>query len=150
MNRPRDEVFAFLDDPENLPKILSNLKDQGVINETPDQVGTTFWHVYEEKGREMKMTGVVTEHCVPERMAVQLDGAVFSLWVAYDFEEIDANSTHLIQYSEAKFKHVFKIFGLIGRKKMEEEGRKSLEESFARMKDMIENGPETTSDASAE
>ena len=48
IDRPREEVFAFIDDEENLPKIVPNLVDHGVINETPDKVGTTFWHIYEE------------------------------------------------------------------------------------------------------
>ena len=58
IDRPREDVFAFLDDEENLSKVVPNLVDQGIVDETPERVGTTFWDVYEEKGRRMKMTGV--------------------------------------------------------------------------------------------
>ena len=141
IDRPRAEVFAFLDDPENLPKIVPTLIDQGVIEETPEKVGTTFWHVYEEEGRKMKMTGVVTEYAEPERMAVSLDGAMFRLKVDYRFEELGPNSTRLIQCAESEFKHVFKLFGLLFKKKVKEmecEGEKAQAENFARMKAILE------------
>ena len=140
IERPREQVFAFLDDEENLPKVVPNLVDHGVINETPEKVGTTFWHVYEEKGRRMKMTGVVTEHRPPERMAVKLDGAFFGLEVKYELEELGPTSTRLTQFSDARFKHVFKLMGLLFRKKMEREGKQVQAENFARMKALIEEG----------
>jgi carbon monoxide dehydrogenase subunit G len=140
IERPREEIFAFLDDEENLPKVVPNLVDHGVINETPEKVGTTFWHVYEEKGRKMKMTGVVTEHRPPERMAVKLDGAFFGLEVAYTLEELGPTSTRVTQYSKARFKHIFKLMGLLFGKKMKAEGEKTQAENFARMKALIESG----------
>ena len=140
IERPREQVFAFLDDDENLPKMVPNLVDQGVIEETPEKVGTTFWHVYEEKGRRMKMTGVVTEHRPPERMAVKLDGAFFGLKVTYELEALGPTSTRLTQHSEARFKHVFKLMGLIFGAKMEREGKQAQVECFATMKALIEEG----------
>ena len=140
IERPREQVFAFLDDEENLPKMVANLVDQGVINETPEKVGTTFWHVYEEKGRRMKMTGVVTGHRPPERLAVKLDGAFFALEVTYELEELGPTSTRLTQISDARFKHVFKLMGLLFGKKMEREGKQAQVETFARMKAAIEEG----------
>jgi len=140
IERPREQVFAFLDDAENLPKMVPNLVDQGIVDETPEKVGTTFWHVYEEKGRRMKMTGVVTEHRPPERMAVKLDGAFFGLEVTYELEELGPTSTRLTQLSESRFKHVFKLMGLLFGKKMEREGKQAQAETFARMKALIEEG----------
>ena len=63
------------------------LVDHGIIEETPEKVGTRFWHEYEEKGRRFQMKGVVTEHAPPERMGVELDGPAFGLKVDYEFEE---------------------------------------------------------------
>lgn len=140
IERPREEVFAFIDDEENLPKIVPNLVDHGVVDEKPEKVGTTFWHVYEEKGRKMKMTGVVTEHRPPERMAVKLDGPLFDLEVAYTLESLGPTSTRLTQYSKGRFKHIFKLIGLLFGKKMKAEGEKVQAENFARMKAMIEEG----------
>jgi len=140
IERPRDEVFAFLDDPENLPKFVPNLVDHGVIQETPKKVGTTFWHVYEENGRKMKMTGVVTEHRPPERMAVTLDGPFFGLEVSHTLEVLGPNSTRLTQYSKGTFKHVFKLMGLLFAKKMKAEGEKVQAENYARVKALLESG----------
>ena len=141
IDRPREAVFAWLDDEANLPKMVPNLVDQGILEETPEKVGTTFWHVYEENGRRMKMTGVVTEHRAPERMAVKMDGAMFGLEVLYELEELGPDSTRLTQFSDARFKHVFKLMGLLFGKKMEKEGKKVQAETFARMKKMIEESP---------
>ncbi len=138
IDRPREQVFAFLDDEENLPKMIPSLVDHGLIDETPEKVGTTFWHVYEEKGRRMKMTGVVTEHRSPERMAVRLDGPLLGLEVRYDLDELSPTSTRFLQFSDARFKHVFKLMGLLFAKKMEREGKQAQVESFARMKALIE------------
>lgn len=136
---PRAAVFDFLADDNNLKKIVPNLVDAGVIHETPEKVGTTFWHIYEEKGRKMKMTGEVTEHQPPERMAVKLSGAFFRLEVQYQLEELSPTTTSLTQMSKATFRHVFKIMGLLFGKKMEADGKKVQEENFARMKALIES-----------
>ena len=140
IERPRAEVFAFLDDPENLPKFVPNLVDHGVIQETPQKVGTTFWHIYEERGRKMKMTGVVTEHRSPERLAVTLDGPFFGLEVVQTLEELGPNSTRFTQYSKGTFKHVFKLMGLLFGRKMKVEGEKAQRENFERLKALLEGG----------
>ena len=141
IDRPREQVFAFLDDEDNLPVMVPNLVEHGIIEEKPGKVGTTFWHVYEESGRKMKMTGVVTEHRPHERMAVKMDGPMFGLEVIYELEELSPTSTRLTQFSDARFKHVFKLMGLLFGKKMEKEGKKVQAETFARMKKMIEESP---------
>lgn len=137
---PRTVVFDFLADDNNLKKIVPNLVDAGIIHETPEKVGSTFWHVYEEKGRKMKMTGEVTEHQSPERMAVKLSGAFFRLEVVYSLKELGPDKTQLTQWSKATFRHVFKIMGLLFGKKMAADGKKVQEENFARMKMLIESG----------
>ena len=88
----------------------------------------------------MKMTGVVTEHRSPERMAVKLDGAFFGPEVTYELEALGPTSTRLTQHSDAHFKHVFKLMGLVFGKKMEAEGKRAQAETFARMKAAIEEG----------
>ncbi len=138
MQAPRQIVFDFLDDESNLKKIVPNLVDAGVTHETPEKVGSTFWHVYEENGRKMKMTGVVTEHNAPHGFAVKLDGAFFGLEVSYHLDELTPTSTRVTQYSKARFKHVFKLMGLFFGKKMQREGERVQAENFARMKEMIE------------
>lgn len=141
IERPRDEVFAFLDDPDNLMELVPNLAEHGIIEEKAGKVGTTFWHVYEENGRRMKMTGSVTEHEVPTRMAVALTGPLFSMEVAYELEEISAGVTRVVQHSRARFKHVFKLMGLLFGKKMERDGQRVQDENWQRLKALIEARP---------
>jgi carbon monoxide dehydrogenase subunit G len=138
IERPQDVVFEWLDDPDNLQLMVPNLVEHGIINETPQKVGTTFWQVFEEHGRKMKMTGVVTEYKPPDRMAVEIDGSMFGLDVSYRFEALAPNRTRVTQYSKARFKHVFKLMGLLLAKKMKAEGEKAQAENFARMKAILE------------
>ena len=138
INAPRQHVFDYLADDDNLKDMVPNLVEHELLEETEEKVGTTFLHVYEENGRKMKMTGVVTEHQPPASMAVALDGPMFSMTVRYILEETGPNSTMLRQDSTAKMKHVFKIFGLLFGKKMKCEGERQLRESFARMKELME------------
>jgi carbon monoxide dehydrogenase subunit G len=138
IERPREAIFDFLTDPKNIREIVPNLVDEGIIEEKPGRVGTTFWHVYEERGRTMKMTGVVTEHQPPERSAVSVDGAMFGLDVTYVLEEIGPSTTRLTQVAKVRWKHVFKIMGLLFQKKFEVEGRKSQVENFERLKSILE------------
>ena len=138
IERSREDVFEFLTDPDNLERCVPMLVDHGIIDETPEKVGTTFWHVYEEKGRRMKMTGVVTHHEPPVRSGVSLDGSAFSLEVLYELEALGPTSTRLTQHSESRFKHVFKLMGLLFGKKMKCEGEKVQAENFERMKAYLE------------
>ncbi len=141
IDRSREDVFAYLSDDANLYDMVPNLADHGIIEETPEKVGTTFWHEYEENGRRMKMTGVVTEHRPPVTMAIEMDGPMFGLVVRYDLEELDTDKTRLTQFSDARFKHVFKLIGLLFGKKMEREGKQAQADNFARMKAAIEALP---------
>lgn len=141
IERPRAEVFEFLTDRKNIRVLVPNLVDEGMIEETPGRVGTTFWHVYEEQGRRMKMSGVVTEYQPPERSAVSIDGAMFGLDVAYVLESTSPSTTRLTQVAKVRWKHVFKLMGLLFRKKIEAEGRKSQVETFDHLKSVLESSP---------
>lgn len=65
---------------------------------------------------------------------------VSGLEVTYELEELGPTSTRLTQLSEVRFKHVFKLMGLLFGKKMEREGQQAQAENFARMKALIEEG----------
>ena len=140
IERSQQDVFDFVNEPSNIKLIVPNLVDEGLIEETPDKVGTTFWHEYEENGRKMKMTGVVTEYERPTRSAVELDGPMFSLGVLYEYEALGPDRMRLTQHSNGTFKHVFKLLGLLMGKKMKRDGEKVLEDNFARLKSVLEGG----------
>ena len=138
VERPRADVFDFLTDDDNLPAVVPNLADHGVIEEQPGKIGSTFWHEYEEKGRRVRMTGVVTEYEAPRRWAVKLDGPFFGLEVAYTLEQLGPGTTRITQDSNARFKHVFKLLGLLFGGKMKADGERVQAENFARMKALLE------------
>lgn len=140
IERSRQDVFDFLDDEANLKLIVPNLVDHGVVEDVPGVVGSTFWHVYEESGRKMKMKGVVTEYSPPEGKAVKVDGAFFGLEVTYVLDELSPTRTRVTQISKAHFKHIFKLMGLMFRKKMEREGLKAQKDTFDRIKETLEQG----------
>jgi len=139
IHAPRNVVFEFFDNEDNIQQVVPNLVEAGYLERTPNKVGTTFWHVYEENGRKMKMTGVVSEYRPGECMAFQLDGPIFAMEVIYDFQELSADVTRIVQVSRVRLKHIFKLMGLLFGKKMQEQGLKVQEENFARIKASIES-----------
>ena len=122
VERPRADVFDFLTDDDNLPAVVPNLADHGVIEEQPGKIGSTFWHEYE----------------APRRWAVKLDGPFFGLEVAYTLEQLGPGTTRITQDSNARFKHVFKLLGLLFGGKMKADGERVQAENFARMKALLE------------
>ncbi len=138
IDRPRADVFDFLTEDDNLPAVVPNLADHGVLEQQPGEIGSTFWHEYEEKGRRMRMTGVVTEYEAPRRWAVKLDGAFFGLEVAYTLEELGPGRTRITQDSSARFKHVFKLLGLLFGGRMKSDGERVQAENFARLRALLE------------
>ena len=61
IDRPVKEVWDFVDNPSNLGLWLSGFKAFEPISGTPGQIGAVSRHVYEDRGRRIEMTEVITE-----------------------------------------------------------------------------------------
>ncbi|MEM7229081.1 MAG: SRPBCC family protein [Planctomycetota bacterium] len=148
IERPRADVFAFLSDQQNMQRVEPTLIGFGVLHETPEKVGSTFWLVYQENDRTTSMSGVVTAHEHPENLAIRLDHALFSYEAAYHLAEIDAHTTRLVFSSRERFKHVYKLIGVFAGRRLKAESQSTHQETFARIKDLIESERESEAPAS--
>ena len=71
INRPVEEVFAFLSNPENYPKWISSSSEVKIISEGPIGVGTTFRPVVNFLGRRIEGESEVTEYEPNRRYATK-------------------------------------------------------------------------------
>ena len=137
MDAPPEKVFYWLDDPQRVMKWLPNLIEHEDLEVTADRVGTTFRQAFDEKGRRMEMTGVVTAYEKDRRYACEISGSAFDLMVDYKLEDLGGR-TRVTQDSEARFKGLFKIVGLIMIPFAKRSSKKHLDESFGKWKSLAE------------
>ena len=64
------------------------VKEDEVLHETPEVVGSTFRVVTEDRGRKMEFEGVVTIHEQPTRSGATMAGKSFDIEVDYTLEDL--------------------------------------------------------------
>lgn len=138
VDAPPERVFAWLGDGERAKQWVPNLVESDDLERTPDGVGSTFRHVYVERGRRMEMHGKVVAHEPPDRLAIALTGP-FDLYVEYQLDDL-AGRTRLTQRSEVRFKNrAMALAALLMRPLMRKASSKQTEESFGKLKRLIES-----------
>jgi len=109
IDAPAAIVFLYLEDNERIKKWVPNLIEDEAITETPDKVGSEFRQVFLEGGKEMEMTGVITEYTENERIRIDMTGKMFDLDVDYILKALSATQTEVTQDTEIKMKGFMKI-----------------------------------------
>ena len=138
VDAPPERVFAWLGDGERAKQWVPNLVESDDLERTPNGVGSTFRHVYVERGRRMEMHGKVVAHEPPDRLAIALTGP-FDLYVEYQLDDL-AGRTRLTQRSEVRFKNrAMALAALLMRPLMRKASSKQTEESFGKLKRLIES-----------
>lgn len=138
VDAPPERVFAWLGDGERAKQWVPNLVESDDLERTPKGVGSTFRHVYVERGRRMEMHGKVVAHEPPDRLAIALTGP-FDLYVEYQLDDL-AGRTRLTQRSEVRFKNrAMALAALLMRPLMRKASSKQTEESFGKLKRLIES-----------
>jgi carbon monoxide dehydrogenase subunit G len=74
INRPPEQVFAFITDPASGPKISKDIISITPIGDQPLGVGSTFHEVIKEGRKHTTYLGTVTEYQPNERYGFTLDG----------------------------------------------------------------------------
>jgi len=109
IDAPAAIVFLYLEDNERIKKWVPNLIEDEAITETPDKVGSEFRQVFLEGGKEMEMTGVITEYTENERIRIDMTGKMFDLDVDYILKALSATQTEVTQDTEIKMKGFMKV-----------------------------------------
>lgn len=108
INRPVEEVFAFVSNSENLPRWRSSSLEVKKISEGPLSVGGTFSCRFTFLGRQFDGNIVVTAH-EPNRLYVsKIAGGPFPLESRYLFESV-TDGTHVNFVAEGEPGGFFKL-----------------------------------------
>jgi carbon monoxide dehydrogenase subunit G len=74
INRPLEDVFAFVSDPQNWSKWISGSAEVRRTSTVPIGVGATFTQVTHFLGRQFEVNGRVTEFEPDRKFAIENDG----------------------------------------------------------------------------
>ncbi len=133
INRPLDEVYEYVANPENLPEWAGTAIE--IRKETPGplQEGSTFTAVAKFLGRRIETPFEVTAHEFPRLHSHKSTGGPFPAEWTLTFEEV-AGGTRYTQVSEGE---PGGFFGLVG-PLLERVARRQLRTDLENLKDLLE------------
>ena len=88
INRPVEEVFAFLSNPENGPKWTSSIAEVEITSQGPIGVGTTYRSVRTALGRRLEIEFEITEYEPNRRYATKSISGPFPSESKVTFERV--------------------------------------------------------------
>ena len=78
INAPVEKVFAYVNDPNNLPEIWPSMVEVKEVNQLPEGVGSSYQWVYKMAGMRFKGTCEVTEYVENQRIVAKDKGGIES------------------------------------------------------------------------
>jgi len=133
INRPVDEVFAYMTNAQTWPHWESGLLHAEQTSEGPMSVGTTFQGANQALGRRMEWTSEVTEYTLNRRWGQKIISKGWSTEESLTFEPFEG-STKLTLVSELEMGGFFKLVAPFVAGMMQ----KQIEKNLAKLKDILE------------
>jgi uncharacterized protein YndB with AHSA1/START domain len=133
INRPLEEVFAFVAQGENWSQWAAELVETTKTSEGPLAVGTTYTHVAQMLGRRIENGYQVTEYEPNRRVSMKATSGPIPADTDLRFESVDAG-TKVTLRAQAEIGGVFKLAEPIVARIM---GRQQ-DANFANLKDLLE------------
>lgn len=133
INRPVEEVFAFLSNPENYPKWISSSSEVKIISEGPIGVGTTFRPVVKFLGRRIEGESEVTEYEPNRRYATKSKSGPVPVEWRVTFERVEGG-TRVSMSGEVEPGGFFKIAEPL----LVSMVKRQFEADLANLKDLME------------
>lgn len=134
INRPIEEVFAFIADPENLPRWRSSaLQATKVSPDEPIRVGSLFKTRYSFLGRAFEATMEIIARQSPTYYAGRMIDGPFPLETRYNLEG-DGNSTRLTMTAVGEPGGFFKLAESL----VVNMAKRSFKTDFQNLKEMLE------------
>ena len=132
IDRPVDEVFAYVIDVRNWPQ-WTGFPEVKQTSEGPVGVGTTFWGVSEFMGRQAEWTSEVTGYEPNRTVEQKVAWGGMSIEQSMTFEPVEGG-TKYTQVGEAEMGGFFKVAEPIAKRTMQ----KQMEANLAKLKDILE------------
>src|SRR5215207_3985490 len=136
IDRPIEEVFAFVTDPNNDPLWQSTSLETEQTSEGAVDVGATFRNTSKLLGRRIESTMEVTENEPPRRQYVRITSGPIPGEGCYLFEPADGGSTRFTQTFEAEVGGFFRLAEPL----VERAISRQTEADMATLKDLLEAG----------
>ncbi len=133
INRPVEEVFAFLSNPENYPKWSSSSSDVKITSEGPIGVGTTYRSVVTFLGRRIESQVEFTEYEPNRKCAQKSKSGPFPVENQSTFEGVEGG-TRINYTTEAQPGGFFKLAEPLLVRMV----KRQFEADFANLKDLME------------
>jgi len=133
INRPVEEVYEYVANPENLPEWTGTVIETRKETPGPLLEGSTFTAVAKFLGRRAESPFEVTAHESPLLHSHKSTGGPFPIEWTLTFEEV-AGGTRYTQVAEGE---PGGFFGLVG-PLLERVGRRQLRTDLENLKDLLE------------
>ncbi len=133
IERPIEEVFAYVADPENLPEWASTVLEVHKDGSGLLQEGQTFTSVGKFLGRRLEMPFEVSAHEPPRLHSHRSTGGPIPNEWTLTFEE-EQGGTRYTEVVEGEPGRFFKLVGPL----LEAAGRRQLRADLGTLKDLLE------------
>ncbi len=135
INRPVEEVFAFLTVPENMPKWAESVKEAVQTSEGEPSIGTTCHVTSKSMGMTVNQDFVVTQFVTDRIYSVKTTSGPFPMTMTHTLEPVEGG-TRICVESVAALKGLVSIAGPV----LSLMGQKMLEVYHAKLKRLLESG----------
>jgi uncharacterized protein YndB with AHSA1/START domain len=133
IDRPIEEVFAFVTDPEKMSLWMSDLVEAKQTSEGPVGVGTTASAVANPLGRRIESTQDVVEYEPNRKFAIKSTSGPVASEDQFTFESI-GSGTKVTRVTEAELGGFFRLAEPLVARML----RRQFETNFANLKDRLE------------
>lgn len=137
IDRPIEEVFAFVHDPRNDASWQTTLIESTQVGEGPVGVGTEIRERRRFFGMQVEMTKEISEYEPPRRSAFKIVAGGAPMSGHYTFEPLDGG-TKVTATGYVEPKGFFKMAGPL----FDSMAGRELEASLGHLKELMESGPE--------
>lgn len=132
-----EELFSWLAEPQKAKLWQKGVKDETIIKETKEKIGTTFKEVIEENGKSLEMTGVITDYKQDKLIAFHLKSKIHSVDVIYSILRDESKSILTVE-SKIIWKFPMNVISLIIGKKIRNGIIKQTEFELKELKKQVE------------
>lgn len=134
IDRPPEEVFDYVADPQNLPEWSGLVQEVRMQTQGPLEEGARFTTVAKFLGRRFETPFEVSVHDPPRRHTDSSRGGPFPQEYIHIFEEAEGGGTRLTQVSEGEPGGFFRLAGPL----LEAAGRRQFRADLQTLKDLLE------------
>jgi uncharacterized protein YndB with AHSA1/START domain len=133
INRPVDEVFAYVADVRNWPQWNSSMQEGEQTSTGPVGVGTTCQGVSQFLGRRMEWTSEITEYEPNRKMGQKITSGPMSIEQSLTLVPVE-DGTRFTLVGEGEMGGFFKLADPIVNRAMQ----RQMEGNLANLKDILE------------